>query len=103
MSVKFYRRWIELSEKYYKTYHEELLSRLNTDSKYVYSNWQAARYLGFSKNTFRNWDIPGHLVPCRSPGNYCLYTSNMISDSNFPLSRQPEINFVAKITNQVKN
>ncbi len=30
---------VNLSEKYNKTYHEELLSRLNIDLNYVYSNW----------------------------------------------------------------
>ena len=39
-ALKHYRLLVvNLSEKYNKTYHEELLSRLNTNLNYVYSNW----------------------------------------------------------------
>ena len=41
---------------------------------------QAARYLGFSKPTFRNWDATGYLVPYGSPGNHRLYTKNLLDD-----------------------
>ena len=41
---------------------------------------QAARYLGFSKTTLRNWDVSGYLVPYRSPGNHRLYTRNLLED-----------------------
>ena len=41
---------------------------------------QAARYLGFSKTTLRNWDISGYLVPYRSPGNHRLYTRSLLED-----------------------
>ena len=41
---------------------------------------QAARYLGFSKTTLRNWDTTGYLVPYRSPGNHRLYTRNLLED-----------------------
>ena len=41
---------------------------------------QAARYLGFSKTTLRNWDISGCLIPYRSPGNHRLYTKAILED-----------------------
>lgn len=41
---------------------------------------QAARYLGFSKTTLRNWDTSGYLIPHRSPGNHRLYTRNLLED-----------------------
>ena len=39
---------------------------------------QAARYLGFSRTTLRNWDTLGFLVPYRSPGNHRLYTRDLL-------------------------
>lgn len=41
---------------------------------------QAARYLGFSKTTLRNWENLAYLVPYRSPGNHRLYTRNLLDD-----------------------
>ena len=39
---------------------------------------QAARYLGFSKTTLRNWDAAGYLVPHRFPGNHRLYPRSLL-------------------------
>ena len=41
---------------------------------------QAARYLGFSMTTLRNWDASGYLIPYRSPGNHRLYTKDLLEN-----------------------